>query len=127
MGVHRLPLVDPGAELRMPQQAVERFLRELEQGHVGGGFDARGPPASHEYGYLPEDVARSQVAQITAGRLRREYREPPRQTLRYRVLHAAARPARSGRQQRPKISATWPWAADIVTAWERISTLPHAP
>jgi Transposase DDE domain group 1 len=48
-------------------------------------------------------------------------------TLRYRVLHAAARLARSGRRRHLKISATWPWAIDIVTAWERISALPQAP
>ncbi len=47
--------------------------------------------------------------------------------LRYRVLHAAARLACSGRRRRLKISATWPWAADIVTAWERITSLPQAP
>ena len=31
-------------------------------------------------------------------------------TLRYRILHAAARLARSGRRRRLKIAATWPWA-----------------
>jgi DDE family transposase len=48
-------------------------------------------------------------------------------TLRYRILHAAARLARSGRRRRLKIQATWPWAADIVTAWERVTSLPRAP
>jgi hypothetical protein len=48
-------------------------------------------------------------------------------TLRYRILHAAARLTRSGRQRRLNIQADWPWAADIVTAWHRISALPHAP
>jgi hypothetical protein len=48
-------------------------------------------------------------------------------TLRYRILHAAARLARSGRQRRLKIDASWPWAADILTAWNRISALPQAP
>jgi hypothetical protein len=48
-------------------------------------------------------------------------------TLRYRILHAAARLTRGGRQRRLNIQATWPWAADIVTAWEHISALPHAP
>jgi hypothetical protein len=48
-------------------------------------------------------------------------------TLRYRILHAAARLTRGGRQRHLKIAATWPWAADIVTAWDRISALPHAP
>ena len=48
-------------------------------------------------------------------------------TLRYRILHAAARLTRSGRRRHLKIQASWPWADDIVTAWDRISTLPHAP
>lgn len=48
-------------------------------------------------------------------------------TLRYRLLHAAARLARSGRRRRLKIAATWPWAPAIVTAWERLTALPHAP
>jgi Transposase DDE domain group 1 len=48
-------------------------------------------------------------------------------TLRYRILHPAARLTRSGRQRRLKLQASWPWAADIVTAWDRITALPHPP
>jgi len=48
-------------------------------------------------------------------------------TPRYRILHAAARLTRSGRQRRLKIQASWPWAADIATAWQRIRALPQAP
>jgi hypothetical protein len=48
-------------------------------------------------------------------------------TVRYRILHAAARMTRGGRQRRLGIQASWPWAADIVTAWHWISALPHAP
>ena len=48
-------------------------------------------------------------------------------TLRYRVLHAAARLARGGRRRRLKIQATWPWAGAITAAWQRIDALPHAP
>jgi hypothetical protein len=48
-------------------------------------------------------------------------------TLRYRILHAAARLARGGRRRRLKIAATWPWASDIITAWTRIAALAHAP
>jgi hypothetical protein len=48
-------------------------------------------------------------------------------TLRYRILHAAARLTRGGRQRHLNIQASWPWAADVVTAWDRISALPHAP
>jgi hypothetical protein len=48
-------------------------------------------------------------------------------TLRYRILHAAARLTRSGRRRRLKISAAWPWAPVIVTAWDRITALAQAP
>ena len=48
-------------------------------------------------------------------------------TLRYRILHAAARLVRGGRRRRLKIQATWPWAAAIAAAWQRIDALPQAP
>jgi hypothetical protein len=48
-------------------------------------------------------------------------------TLRYRILHAAGRLVRSGRCRRLKISATWPWATAIVTAWDRVTALPQPP
>jgi hypothetical protein len=48
-------------------------------------------------------------------------------TLRYKILHAAARLTRGGRRRHLKIAATWPWASDIVTAWTRIAALAHAP
>ena len=38
---------------------------------------------------------------------------------RYRVLHAAARLVRGGRETL-KIAATWLWAEEIVTAWQRV-------
>ena len=46
-------------------------------------------------------------------------------TLRYRVLHTAARLVRGGRRRTLKIAATWPWAAEITTAWQRIQAIPH--
>jgi Transposase DDE domain group 1 len=48
-------------------------------------------------------------------------------TLRYKILHAAARLTHSGRRHRLKISSTWPWATAITTAWVRLRALPHAP
>jgi hypothetical protein len=45
-------------------------------------------------------------------------------TLRYRVLHAAARLVRGGRRRRWKIAANWPWAEAIARAWQRICALP---
>ena len=48
-------------------------------------------------------------------------------TLRYRILHAAARLVRGGRRRTLKIAATWPWAEAISTAWRRIQAIPQAP
>jgi hypothetical protein len=45
-------------------------------------------------------------------------------TLRYRVLHAAARLVRGGRRRRWKFAANWPWAAAITRAWQRVCALP---
>jgi hypothetical protein len=45
-------------------------------------------------------------------------------TLRYRVLHAAARLTRASRRRILKIAAGWPWAEAITTAWQRIQALP---
>ena len=53
-------------------------------------------------------------------------RAEPR-TLRYRLLHAAARLTRGGRRRHLKIAATWPWAGAVVTAWARVTALPHGP
>jgi hypothetical protein len=48
-------------------------------------------------------------------------------TLRYRVLHAAARLVGGGRRRLLKIAATWPWADAIARARMRIAALAHAP
>jgi hypothetical protein len=48
-------------------------------------------------------------------------------TLRYRVLHAAARLVRGGRRRHLKIQASWPWAEAITVAWARINALPQPP
>jgi hypothetical protein len=46
-------------------------------------------------------------------------------TLRYRVLHAGAWLVRGGRRRTLKIAATWPWAEEIVTAWQRVQAIPY--
>ena len=48
-------------------------------------------------------------------------------TIRYRILHAAARLVHGARRRRLKIPATWPWATAITTAFTRIQALPQAP
>lgn len=47
--------------------------------------------------------------------------------LRYRVLHVAVRLVRGGRREILKIAATCPWAAAVITAWNRIRSLLHPP
>jgi hypothetical protein len=44
-----------------------------------------------------------------------------RKTLRYGILHASGRLARSGRRRRLKIAATWPWAPAITAAWDQVA------
>ena len=36
-----------------------------------------------------------------------------------------ARLVRGGRRRTLKIAATWPWAAEIVAAWQRVQAIPH--
>jgi Transposase DDE domain group 1 len=48
-------------------------------------------------------------------------------TLRYRILHTAARLTRGQRRRHLAIPATWPWPTAITTARTRIHALPHAP
>jgi hypothetical protein len=45
-------------------------------------------------------------------------------TLRYGVLHAAARLVRGGRRRRWKFAVPWPWTEAITRAWQRICALP---
>ncbi|AEA28871.1 transposase IS4 family protein (plasmid) [Pseudonocardia dioxanivorans CB1190] len=45
-------------------------------------------------------------------------------TLRYRLLHVAARVVRGGRRLRVRIQRTWPWAGELATAFERLHALP---
>jgi hypothetical protein len=45
-------------------------------------------------------------------------------TLRYRVLHAAARLTRGQRRRWLRVPATWPWAGHIVAAFTAIMAIP---
>lgn len=45
--------------------------------------------------------------------------------LRYRLLHAAARITRGGRRFHLRISATWPWRDELVSAFARLAALPR--
>lgn len=45
--------------------------------------------------------------------------------LRYRLLHVAARTARTARTTRLRIAEQWPWAFDLATAFQRLAALPR--
>jgi hypothetical protein len=46
-------------------------------------------------------------------------------TLRYRLLHTAARLTRGGRRLRLRVDQHWPWAAHLAAAFARCATLPQ--
>ena len=46
-------------------------------------------------------------------------------TLRYRLLHVAARITRSARRTRLRIAERWPWADQLVTAFDQLAALPQ--
>lgn len=50
-------------------------------------------------------------------------RSRPRR-LRHRLLHVAARLAFSGRRARLRLQAGWPWAAELMAAFEKLESLP---
>ena len=50
--------------------------------------------------------------------------EPKR--LRYRLLHVAARLAFSGRRAKLHLQHTWPWAEELLAAFQKLSTIPAA-
>jgi hypothetical protein len=45
--------------------------------------------------------------------------------LRYRLLHVPARLTRTARRTRLRVAGSWPWAADLVTAFTRLAALPR--
>jgi hypothetical protein len=45
-------------------------------------------------------------------------------TLRYRLLHVAARIVRHARRRILRLQCTWPWAAELTQAFTRLRALP---
>lgn len=71
---------------------------------------------------LAHDLLAWAKALLLSGELARS--RPKR--LRHRLLHVAARLAFSGRRARLRLQASWPWARDLVAAFERLRSLPAA-
>jgi Transposase DDE domain group 1 len=53
-----------------------------------------------------------------------EKAEPKR--LRYRLLHVSARLAFSARRAKLRLQSSWPWATDLLAAFQKLKTLPAA-
>ena len=84
---------------------------------------------SHNYTFNQAWLTAAMIAQILLAWLKLlaldgDLAKAEPKTLRYRVLHAAARLVRGGRRRRWKIAANWPWAEAIARAWQRICALP---
>ena len=45
-------------------------------------------------------------------------------TIRYQLLHVAGRITRSARRPTLHLDRTWPWARELVTAFNRVRALP---
>ena len=85
---------------------------------------------SHDYGLNKAWLDAAMIASIPLSWLKLltldgDLARAEPKTLRYRILHAAARLVRGGRRRTLKIAATWPWAEEIVTAWQRVQAIPH--
>ena len=102
---------------------VEDCIRTGKQTGIG-----RFP--SHDYKFNQAWLTAAMIAQILLAWLKLlaldgDLAKAEPKTLRYRVLHAAARLVRGGRRRRWKFPASWPWAEAITRAWQRICALPE--
>jgi hypothetical protein len=84
---------------------------------------------SHEFAFNQAWMTAAMTAQILLAWLRLlaldgDLARAEPKTIRYRILHAAARLVRGGRRRRWKFAANWPWAEAITRAWQRICALP---
>jgi len=62
---------------------------------------------------------------IASPQVKRMIESRAKDKLRYRLLHVPARITRTARQTRLRLPATWPWAADLATAFGRLAVLPQ--
>jgi Transposase DDE domain group 1 len=112
--------------------AAHRVHARVEDGIRTGKDCGIGHFPSHDFAINSAWLAASLTAATLLAWLRLlaldgELARAEPKTLRYKILHAAARLAHSARRHKLKISKTWPWAKAITTAWARLSALPQAP
>ena len=109
--------------------AAHRVHARVEDAIRTGKDTGIGRFPSHEYALNQAWLTAAMTAQILLAWLKLlaldgELARAEPKTLRYRILHAAARLIRGGRRRRWKIPANWPWAEAITRAWQRITALP---
>jgi hypothetical protein len=105
--------------------AAHRVYARVEDGIRTGKDCGIGHFPSHDFAINSAWLAAALVAATLLAWLRLlaldgDLARAEPKTLRYKILHTAARLARGGRRRRLKISRTWPWATAIATAWARL-------
>jgi hypothetical protein len=112
--------------------ATHRVHARVEDGIRTGKDCGIGHFPSHDFAINSAWLAAALIAATLLAWLRLlalegELAHAEPKTLRYKILHTAARLTHSARRHRLRISRTWPWATAIATAWTRLSALPQAP
>jgi hypothetical protein len=112
--------------------AAHRVHARVEDGIRTGKDTGIGHFPSHDFTINSAWLAASLIAATLLAWLRLlaldgDLARAEPKTLRYKILHAAARLARGGRRRRLRIQETWPWADAIAAAWIMITALPQAP
>jgi hypothetical protein len=114
--------IDAAHRVHARVEDVIRTAKDTGLGHL----------PSFDYGINKAWLAASMIAAILLAWLKLlaldgDLARAEPKTLRYRILHAAARLVHGGRRKLLKIAASWPWTEAITTAWQRIQTIPQAP
>ena len=123
----------PGLPDRRTQlaSAIGRIAVPLTRRAVTGGLtgqEPRGGSLAANSAWLTTSLtAATLLAWLQLLALDGDLAKAEPKTLRYRILHTAARLTRGQRRRHLAIPATWPWARAITTARTRICALPHAP
>ena len=112
--------------------AAHRVHARVEDGIRTGKDTGIGHFPSHDFKINSAWLAASLIAATLLAWLRLlaldgDLARAEPKTLRYKILHAAAKLTRGGRRRRLRIAANWPWADAIAAAWSRITALPQAP
>jgi hypothetical protein len=110
--------------------AAHRIHARVEDAIRTGKDAGIGRFPSHDYAVNQAWLTAAMAAQILLAWLKLlaldgDLAKAEPKTLRYKVLHAAARLVHGGRRRRLKIAANWPWAEAITRAWQRIHALPQ--